>query len=539
MDGSDNCCPLSSSTIFSSSPPLYTPPAMDRCSQGEQTLTCLQGEGPVLKPIVTDIAGTTSHCRSDPATYPDEDNSKSGNWSSSCNDETTSDTVARKHPRYYSLQSRSAQIEFGKHLESLLLAVLDERRDSAGTPSAACETHSAQSCSSASPLPVSSPNALVPRFIYVNVDEYTERSELSGDSSSSEDSYESSTSSQSQSQQPANTDVCHPSKSLPSSLRTPLPATSICVPSAPKKTQHHIYASDSSPLDVERLAKHSSDGGARGITPDVDYMRVDHPTQFTGDNKTVHTCDTPPQADDAICDGPEKKKQKLSRFSASRELQRKAPSSSLLVTEPSSLRRAASLRSEASVASILHESTNSDISTTATTDQAATLDCALGLTILRNSDAIPARSLPTIPEDREITAQTEPCSPLPRTDDNNPSRTLLPLAAPPPFEQIPRAPLTAIETAEARIANLVHKDWEERLTDGLSVLATPVETEFGQNGKTKVKHEEGEIRLSRSPSQEDEEDIASKLGIRESFRLKVVQWMLDVCAVSPRICPRV
>ncbi|KAI0088235.1 hypothetical protein BDY19DRAFT_186558 [Irpex rosettiformis] len=294
--------------------------------------------------------------------------------------------------------------------------------------------------------------------------------------------------------------------------------------------------SSSSPLNSTRSAQLSERQTIAMDVSGTDYMRSNLTAEPVAEGKK-RTSTTPPQTDNVMTDNPHTKKQKLTcpgpAFPC--EDKRKTLASRLLAKEPASLRRALSLRSEASVTDTFDDSVLPAESTSTQLDEESTLDCAQGLVVFKNSKNSFAGALPVASGGTVTVAQTEPCSPLPDSLTNKSVRPEpLPAIAPPPFEQIPRAPLTSSEVAEARIKALVKKDWEERLADGLSVVSTflmsnnkQIYTE-GPGEKRPVEHEEQEIRLSRSSSSSDaDEDLAPKLGIRESFRLRIMQWMLD------------
>ena len=442
--------------------------------------------------------------------------------------------------RYYSLQTRAAQIEFSTHLESLLLAVLDERcsqQDESAITSETSTVQTSHSHTSISPVQQSSPTAFAPCFVYVDVDEYGGHSQLSDESAHSPECSHTSSASVSQNAR-TTVDLRQSSRPPEPDMQTPPTTAPLCVPSAPKKVQQLACVSDSSPLDASRSARPTECHIEDSTTSNVDYMPHEASSQPLSCERTKRSSTTPPQVDNVAIAGPQTKKQKMTRSGAStrREDGHNVTASRLLAKEPASLRRAASLRSDAPAACMHSDEGFSDKPTTMQIDEEATLDCALGLAILRNTEtSLRALSVATY-KDNETVAHTEPCSPLPHSNADKGGDLLspLPLIAPPPFEHIPRAPLTSAEVAEARILALVKKDWEERLADGLSLVTTFVpsgsdsvtEVKDGGPSSQQVQHEIG----SSSPfsSRDDSEDIASRLGIRESFRIRVVQWMLDV-----------
>ncbi|KAI0685184.1 hypothetical protein BC835DRAFT_1385682 [Cytidiella melzeri] len=549
--------------------------------------------------------GSVSCSRRSTASSSDPSNS-TGSISSSLNELHEAMNTCDK-PLYYSLESRAAQIEFSKHLERLLLAVLgdcghrtdspvlfalrspihDTQRDSlyAAKPadfrcspcqSTSCadeessvppkhdhsETQLRRRTESASPhvAPISealSPSAFAPWFIYVDVDEYHDNLQLCDDSSSSSETSNDSMPSSQMLQSPSpSAPFCHPSSSYPLTIHTPPFATAVCVPPAPKKSLHHILIPDSSPsrpTQLDHRVGSETGSAADELTPNDDYMRVKSSSQTFEIKKSAFSCVTPPQTDAVYGDEPHTKKQKLSSAQADTvyELKPRTLASRFLANEPASLRRAASLRSEASVIVLGEDPIDPDVPTTTKLDEDAARDCAFGLTNLNNFRDLQTHTSDTAPasQDTVTCPPTELSSPVPRVQRDNVafSHSPSPLVAPPAFELIPRAPLTSVEAAETRITTLLAKDKEERKADGLSNASTPVlqhnedqDMENVHSSSPRIKSEEREPRLrpSVSATQDQHEDQALQLGIQESFRMKVVQWMLDVMPPTSRTKPQ-
>lgn len=305
-------------------------------------------------------------------------------------------------PRYYSLDSHASQVAFSHHLERLLIAVLEERNlpsgciQSASDPSSVSlsQSHSlyavddslpaeitisasVSSCSRSSTLPSratdlspseddsqslgeissnvspvlggSTPATSISDFIYANVDEHYETSEICNDSGSPFEANDSQPSGvYHMKSRSGSATFCHPSAQVAQSLHTPTLAQAISVPQAPRKATHILYMQSSSPVRLPRLHQR------RPVYKDAEEATSDHPVT------------------DCMQDEPTSSAQKRQ---ASAYIEREAPSatsvlqvkkrklsgskkpetiaSRFLATEPASLRRAASLRSEASVADLL------------------------------------------------------------------------------------------------------------------------------------------------------------------------------------------
>ena len=81
----------------------------------------------------------------------------------------------------------------------------------------------------------------------------------------------------------------------------------------------------------------------------------------------------------------------------------------------------------------------------------------------------------------------------------------VPIIAPPPYEDIPRAPLSADDAAEARLKILLEKEESQRQVDGF---------EKGFNAV-----------FDKDITQEEVDDL---LGLDEDFRTKAINWLLQV-----------
>ncbi|PCH37539.1 hypothetical protein WOLCODRAFT_167571 [Wolfiporia cocos MD-104 SS10] len=144
---------------------------------------------------------------------------------------------------------------------------------------------------------------------------------------------------------------------------------------------------------------------------------------------------------------------------------------STLANRPASLRRAESLRSEASAVTGAEE--NQHESVVLSTSSSHSLSRSRTFTSLDRdsrsatpapcySGYVPSEPATPISHRRRRRAMTPPRSPLPMP---------LPIIAPPPPDEIPRAPLSTEDAAEARIKIMLEKERVERDADGLAAIA--------------------------------------------------------------------
>jgi len=87
-----------------------------------------------------------------------------------------------------------------------------------------------------------------------------------------------------------------------------------------------------------------------------------------------------------------------------------------------------------------------------------------------------------------------------------------PIIAPPPFELIPRKPVSAEDAAEGRLRVVLEREREMRVRDGLGLGG------MWESGKVDVR--DGVIVAAA---------LNLNLGIHDTFRREVIEWMLDVC----------
>jgi hypothetical protein len=586
---SSECCyPISSSTVLSSSPSLQTP-LEEIAQQGSlstrSTSRCYPKETIKASELRTGmlyaVHGEPTHmfhylCINNLLLAGNRSNTTSSSSSSYSDDsEELLEAVQKtKYPRFYSLNSRAAQLGFAQELDNLLLAVLrnqDRIRNEAlhssrATPAVICTERSiyAPSLSLSGGLGISptrsadmvartqsppfgnvkddnnsaslatspmkgsiSPPVYAHSFDFVNVDEYNDHSQPWNNTSCS---YESVTSSHASHSKFSTTTTCDSPK-VPLVVCTPFPVAATSVPPAPKKVLRQFRFSGPSRVGSPHSTTRSQVSKRSSQPPDVphssnaDHTLSDSCSQTGKICEILQLCTTPPQVDIPVNDSdqPLTKRPKLSSVSSNsvQERQTRTLASRFLEKEPASCRRAASLRSELSVSDIL------DIPKIPTNGivMSSPLD---------HSGSNGGHSLAAETESAVACPPTELSSPS--TDSYNSvsrSDSLLPLIAPPVFELIPRAPLTKTESAEHRISTLRHKDRHERQADGLFVHSTSVLPRNEDQNMTNVASQSGEGQdtgLSPSPTTEDgDEEQILKLGIQEHFRMKVVQWMLDVC----------
>lgn len=131
----------------------------------------------------------------------------------------------------------------------------------------------------------------------------------------------------------------------------------------------------------------------------------------------------------------------------------------------------------------------------------------------------------------------------------------LPIVAPPPFSEIPSAPLSEEDAAERRIKMLVKRETEERSADGLADLTkgtrdSAATDEIALQVKCQGASDEGEEQehriilkqRGRSLSVDGtEEPVQSKfalaeepgLSIEENIRTECIDWILEVGIFNP------
>ncbi|KAL6306942.1 hypothetical protein BKA93DRAFT_127031 [Sparassis latifolia] len=231
---------------------------------------------------------------------------------------------------------------------------------------------------------------------------------------------------------------------------------------------------------------------------------------------------------------------------------------------PASLRRAESLMSEASM--YAEEKENLDPRGHAD-DEAEMSDSTPhdGSSSFASSRKSPNRTLKTFytPEHHYIpTAPATPATPVQTrrgmrsTRQRSHSRTdalaAVPIIAPPPFEMIPRGPISAEDAAEQRITVMLEKERQQREEDRLGAkgqrTSEPQADEIVKDGHDERNGADEQVHAWRAgvnagnPEEaikvkiEDkygEESVFSRmplfsLGIEEGLRREVVEWILDV-----------
>lgn len=174
-----------------------------------------------------------------------------------------------------------------------------------------------------------------------------------------------------------------------------------------------------------------------------------------------------------------------------------------------------------------------------------------------------------------ISPKTEPVTPVPQkfttpaVSKSSKQRKLtplpdpLPIIAPPPYVNIPRAPASAEEIAEICLKTMLEKEQGERFDDGLDTkfakamlqLTPPINTPIPLASDTtdddmtddekrlwkdlsdpddEFMHDSTTQNEVSSPVQQDDEDEDEPpyLCIEDEFRQEVVEWMLDVRTVQ-------
>lgn len=149
----------------------------------------------------------------------------------------------------------------------------------------------------------------------------------------------------------------------------------------------------------------------------------------------------------------------------------------------------------------------------------------------------------------------------------------LPIIAPPPYNEIPRAPASEEEIAECRIAKMIGREHEERRSDGVTntnedntlVDVEPEPPLSDHEDEDAMDEEEKEVWESVARSGQDLEggesrsvavlevelaaqdsdnattfqwSMQDKICLEEDFRQEVVEWILDV-RLTPLHRPRV
>lgn len=319
---------------------------------------------------------------------------------------------------------------------------------------------------------------------------------------------------------------------------TPFPLNNLMTPSAPKKTQYHFY--------LPKAIQHSSRKRSRLMSisdrPEQDRlqpgecMRAQSTSSGSSSATNIGRRHVPPVvADEKKADSAgEPKRPKLSP-DTDRPAQAAHPRTKLLAKEPASFRRAASLRTDppAKVISIAEVKLRPAVATVIypKSAQDATAD----------EDPDSANYAPTQP--------VTPVAKSPAVYSSAPGSPF-PIISPSALGPTPASPLTAADAAEARLLSLVKREFAARVSDGLLPLGTDThQTSAGDaisvdseqemwnalgedvsNGKIKTRENEMEEDApgSEPPNLKSAEDTPLYLGIEEDFRVKVIEWILDV-----------
>lgn len=134
------------------------------------------------------------------------------------------------------------------------------------------------------------------------------------------------------------------------------------------------------------------------------------------------------------------------------------------------------------------------------------------------------------------------------TPPRSPMPVPLPIVAPPPFSEIPSAPLNEEDAAERRIKMLVERETEERRADGLDRIADLTDDETAPHVKRHQasdgeEQQENKVALKQRSSSADgtSEHAQSKfaqteepsLCIDENIRTECIDWILEVGIFTP------
>ncbi|KAH8101772.1 hypothetical protein BXZ70DRAFT_931861 [Cristinia sonorae] len=245
----------------------------------------------------------------------------------------------------------------------------------------------------------------------------------------------------------------------------------------------------------------------------------------------------------------------LAKATATQDSSAKPPSSGKFASKRASFRKAASLRSEAE------------------TETKSDMDLDISLLTPRLSSIREAQS----PDDEgsqiaDNCPPTQPATPIVpserakfrakfkvRLDIPSSPSSPVPILAPPPYDQIPRAPMNQEEVAEARLVAMLGRELEERTADGflasdfvLQSVAPAHADESISESDEEMDEDERQVCqaiVSRKSSIESgglvsETDVfvwpqQPRICIDEDFRQEVMEWILDVVPPEFRSKPSV
>ncbi|KAK7683744.1 hypothetical protein QCA50_013120 [Cerrena zonata] len=341
--------------------------------------------------------------------------------------------------------------------------------------------------------------------------------------------------------------------------------TAIAIPDAPKKVQHTIRIA----RDAHSKTARTSMESLSGYEPGTDEAKETQINAYTQDSSHVIPKDT-----ERLSPPTKKRRFIASRSSSkvtgtSRTIQNTHLAPDRFANRCASLRKAASLVSESSQ-----------------------LDETIEISpiIAKINSVSPVFSLSLDASDDElavspVSVKTEPVTPMPMksaapvVSKSRKHRRLtpfpdpLPIIAPPPYINIPRAPASPEEIAESRLKTMIEREQEERFDDGLDTKVARAMLQLSTSAQTSVPQaadpsdddmtddekqlwkdlsdREDEAIQDSTPhkipthgsNNEDEDEDEGDLPymcIEDEFRQEIVEWLLDTIPPSipakPQLC---
>ncbi|GJE86300.1 hypothetical protein PsYK624_023800 [Phanerochaete sordida] len=547
--------PAPSSTVLPSSPAKHTPPSVLKLSPSDaqapvmdalQVAAYSEPEAPLPKSHI----GQTNDTSVDSGRELSETQSSHGSSCVSCQE--------MRHPShsYYPMDTTEAQQRFIHHLDKLLLRVWTRQQSGSSSQSRTASLSSGSCPSSATSSLYAADISLAPSSgdsVVSSISSSSSRSSSSAVSSTASladiddtsaytqdtDGFLSSTTLEYDIQTPirfsmdliygsvsdeddgdtvVDVDFKEDSPSLQldthaTSLAadrpgTPFPNLDLKTPAAPRKTKCHFYppATEGQPVQPprKRLRTNGSDQLDQDLLQTGECIRIEAHTADSSADTTAYTqrnsssaSDVPMSTSTLLSEDPPPQEETTT---SSAEV-----STSLLAREPASFRRAASLRSEPSASDVL-------------------LADADNATRLTKSSPAPAHTsgaphLATYP-------RTQPASPISKIPAADQPSLLspVPVLSPSAFSPVPRGRFSAIAAAEDRIQALVLRELAGRNSDGLLEGAFSGISEGPVQPEDSVMQEE----QTAAPESDEEDAVPLILGIEEDFRIKAVEWILDV-----------
>ncbi|KIP05434.1 hypothetical protein PHLGIDRAFT_150610 [Phlebiopsis gigantea 11061_1 CR5-6] len=315
---------------------------------------------------------------------------------------------------------------------------------------------------------------------------------------------------------------------------TPSSAHNLATPGAPKKNRSHFYLTNVNAASSRKRPRVMSitDSPQQDRSPSGGYMRARPSSCTPGEAQTPPDSTVSPKARITGSDVSPKRARlsyDVSRSNSSGHTQVK-----LLAREPASFRRAASLRSEPS-AKLL------SIAELKKKPAVAAVIC---------SKSASNASLEGNPDSGEY-PPTQPVTPVSQSPHipSSASGSPFPILSPSALGPMPTRRLMDAEVAESRIRILVRKELAARVSDGLlsaredtgDISIDPCATVDSDQEMWTALGEtvsNGEIKASkvgiRQQQSEDQPatpsltEVPLTLGIEEEFRVRVVEWILDV-----------